>query len=119
MATNYHSENIQHDEDEDCRQAVGLRMARRHGIEPFTGTKTVKVPKVFYIDHRERDLDAGTVIHETARHFTVEADLADLAEMLSDAEHYAWLGTAELGQESFGLVSSARATAKAIRKAVQ
>ena len=80
---------------------------------------TVQLPKTFYDDHVARMLPAGVVVKETKRHYLVELDEAEFAELLSDSSHYAWLGTAELGQESLGLVASARATVAALRKVAQ
>ena len=81
---------------------------------------TVQLPKTFYDDHVARMLlPAGVVVKETKRHYHVELDPAEFAELLSDSTHYAWLGTAELGQESLGLVASARATVAALRKVAQ
>lgn len=80
-------------------------------------TVTVKIPKRFYDDHVARDLPAGKVVEDMPRHYRVELNAADYTELLSDADHYVWLGrTGDLDPEYFGLVSSARATVAALRK---
>jgi hypothetical protein len=85
-------------------------------------TNLIKIPKAFYIDHIERDLDAPEIVKRSARHFHVAAnDPAAVAELLSDANHYSdcagpgWCVGAE-ARDGIGLQSSARATAKAIIK---
>lgn len=77
---------------------------------------TIKLPKVFFTDHSERDLDTPEVIKETANHFIVSKDDSALPELLSDAEFY----VDEYGPNAEGLLgvkTSARATIKALRNA--
>jgi hypothetical protein len=86
----------------------------------------VKVPKRFIEDHSERECLRGedgerlwlkeVVKRELKNHYVVELTEAQAKELHSDAEHYAWLGTRELGWHMGGLVASARATRDALRK---
>jgi hypothetical protein len=76
-----------------------------------------KLPRVFYFDHVSRDLPeqgATRVVSETKRDVTVSMDAAAYDDLLSDAEHYATPD--QFGAEFFGLVSSARATARRLRE---
>jgi phenylpropionate dioxygenase-like ring-hydroxylating dioxygenase large terminal subunit len=84
-------------------------------MEWRTEMNLVKLPTRFYVDHMERDLDTPVAVKESARHVWVSLDDPALPELLSDAEHYAAPGMFE--REYFGLVSSARATVKAIKAA--
>jgi hypothetical protein len=79
-------------------------------------TKLIKLPKCFFVDHSERDLDTPVVIKETADHVMVSADDPALPELLSDAEFYAE-SSSYMGKQYFGLCMSARATARAIKAA--
>lgn len=86
----------------------------------------VKVPKRFIEDHSERECLRGdddervwlqdVVTRELKNHYVVELTEAQAKELHSDAEHYAWLGTRELGWHMGGLVASARATRDALVK---
>lgn len=92
----------------------------------------VRIPKRFIEDHAERECllaDDGTeygkrisvedvTVRELKNHYVVELTEAQAKELHSDAEHYAWLGTRELGWHMGGLVASARATRDALRKAM-
>ena len=83
-------------------------------------TDPIKIPQRFYTDHIERDLEAPEIVKATASHFYIRKDSPHLAELLDDAEHYANGGISTYDfPELFGLVSSARATARAIRKALR
>jgi hypothetical protein len=73
----------------------------------------VTVPPVFYADHVTRDLPAGRVVKQTKRAVTVELTADELAELRSDAEHYAH-SMADAGFEGRGLIASAKATLKAL-----
>ena len=73
----------------------------------------IRIPKRFYDDHAERDLRSPAIVKETARHYWIAAD-QNLTELLSDAEFYRDVPPDLPGY--FGLVSSARATANAIRR---
>lgn len=72
-------------------------------------TVVVKVPPRFYDDHVSRDLPAGTEIKRGRDLVTVELTADELAELRSDATHYA---DSSNGFEDRGLVQSARATVK-------
>ena len=80
-------------------------------------TETIRIPKVFYDDHYERCLPAPPVVRETKRHYFIEAvDTPALRELVSDADYYSM--TLGLCRDYHGLSYSARATFKAIRKAL-
>jgi hypothetical protein len=50
----------------------------------------VRIPKTFYDDHVvQRDLPAPPTIKETKSHYWIDTDHEDMAELLSDAQHYA------------------------------
>lgn len=80
------------------------------------------IPPVFFEDHGERacqldDYYARRVGPKSRRRLQVALTRRDVAELLSDAEHYASFG----GQDAFengAVCASARATVKAIRKQV-
>jgi hypothetical protein len=75
-----------------------------------------RVPGAFYEDHAARDLPAGTLLRHAGRQAVVQLDAESYAELLSDAQHYAtqdWDSPSEMR----GLVASAKATVKALRKA--
>ena len=78
-------------------------------------TQTIRIPHRFYIDHVERGLPAPGVLKRTKSHLWIDALSRDIPELLDDAEHYANNIDARDFPELFGLVRSARATAKAIR----
>lgn len=75
----------------------------------------IKLPKVFFVDHRERDLDTPVVVKETARYYFVSKSDQALSELLDDARHYA----SQNGPDVIfaGLKSSAKATVKALTEA--
>lgn len=81
-------------------------------------TKLIKLPKTFFIDHKERDLDTPEVAKETKANVWVHANDPYLAELKSDAQFYydLWCEGA-WDQYLFGLCMSARATLKAIENA--
>ena len=83
----------------------------------------IRIPKRFYDDHVERDLEAPEIIKETKRHYYINKYPSDyLAELLSDAKYYSdcagegwnWVGYGGIG---LAMQSSARATVKAIEAA--
>lgn len=50
----------------------------------------VMIPKTFYRDHAvERELPAPPVRFETGRHYAIDIDHPDMAELEDDARHYA------------------------------
>jgi hypothetical protein len=81
-------------------------------------TKLIKLPKAFFIDHKERDLDTPKIAKETKANIWVSAEDPYLAELKSDAAYYSDM--ADMGawdKYLFGLVRSAKATLKAIEEA--
>lgn len=52
-------------------------------------TNTVRIPRVFYIDHRDRDLPTPVAIGETSRHVIIDRADPALPELIDDARHYA------------------------------
>ena len=78
----------------------------------------IRIPKMFYIDHVDRDLPAPEIVRETKRHYFIDAKSEHLSEFLADAEFY-WdptLFACEFGDPLWGLIRSANATEKAIKK---
>lgn len=77
----------------------------------------IKIPTVFFDDHRSRECvehTAEPITKRLTRHYIVELDTRDAAGLMSDALHYS---NADLFNWALqGLVSSARATVQAIRK---
>ena len=62
----------------------------------FLGDNTmIRIPKRFYDDHAERDLESPAILKETARHYWIAAD-QHLAELLSDADFYSIENTSRL-----------------------
>lgn len=93
----------------------------------------ITVPVVFWDDHQGRDLvwysgdegewsfvtkshHGGYELKRTPKGVTLSLHPADIAELHSDAFHYADGGTRDFGVENFGLCSSARATYRKIEK---
>ena len=79
--------------------------------------KTIRIPKKFWHDHDNRDLDTPVVLRETKAHFFIAGDDPANSELLSDAEFYAAPWGPDDFEGAFGLKSSARATARALRDA--
>jgi len=81
----------------------------------------IRIPFRFYQDHQERDLDTPVNYAKSKSYVIIDSDDPALPELISDAEYYAsddgcvdpvmWEGWR-------GVVLSARATLKAIRKEV-
>jgi hypothetical protein len=80
-------------------------------------TASIRIPKRFYDDHVERDLDAPGILNETKGHYYIDALSPYLDELLSDAEYYAAMAN-YMDDHVFGICVSARATARAIRAAL-
>ncbi|MGP9791102.1 hypothetical protein [Roseinatronobacter sp. NSM] len=78
-------------------------------------TDLIRIPRAFYIDHQERDLPTPGVVRSTKHHLFVRADDPAIWELLNDAEHYAG-GGVDVACCGIGLVSSAQATARALKK---
>ena len=76
-------------------------------------TATIRIPRRFFDDHTERDLPAPAILKRNRTHYWIDANSADLAELLNDAEHYADRWGPDGG---LGLRMSAKATAKAIKQ---
>lgn len=74
----------------------------------------IRLPKLFFDDHWERELPTPVIIKETARHYFVSADDPAIPELLDDAEYY----TDPYGPDAPWLKRSALATANAIRSAL-
>ena len=82
-------------------------------------TKLIKIPQRFYEDHLERDLECPAIVKETKTHYWISADDEHLKELHEDADFYAFpYVDARPGEYLWGIVTSARATVKAIEKAV-
>lgn len=80
-------------------------------------TATIRIPRRFYDDHVERDLEAPGVLKATKTHYWIDALSPHLDELLSDADYYAD-SVGDMDSYLFGLCMSARATARAIRAAI-
>lgn len=94
--------------------ALERRLARADAGEP--APTLYRLPPVFYDDHVARALPAGELVRRTSRHVFVELDAAAFDELVSDARYYA----DEMGDAGFdghGLVTSARATLRALEAA--
>ena len=72
----------------------------------------IRIPKRFFDDHAERDLDTPAIIRETKNHYYIRSDDPFVDELRDDAEFYA----AEHGPDLLppGLKASARATLTAL-----
>ena len=80
-------------------------------------TKLLTIPRRFFDDHAERDLETPQIIKATKAGYTIRLDDPALPELLDDAEYYA--GSAgDMDRHVFGICMSAKATAKAIRAAM-
>jgi hypothetical protein len=91
-----------------------------HGFEEGKPEIEVRIPKTFIEDHARRALATGWLVKETKTHFIMSMTEDEWRDVLGDAEFYAdaqyIIGA--MGSEFLGMVSSARATAKAIRKQI-
>lgn len=79
-------------------------------------TNLIKIPKRFFDDHRERDLDTPRVMKATKSNYWISKNDPAISELISDAEYYVEIG--ELGafdKWMFGLVRSAKATLKSLQ----
>jgi hypothetical protein len=77
----------------------------------------VRIPRSFLDDHAQRDLDTPKVWRSTRRHYWIDRNDPATPELLSDATFYAD-GVGHFDAHLFGLISSARATAKALTQEV-
>ena len=76
----------------------------------------IQIPKRYYIDHEDNATYCKPlkIIKETKLHFYIEDKLTkDFEEFVCRAEHYA---DPRNGLDHFGIVTSARATIKALEK---
>lgn len=112
---------------EEQQKSIGERI-RQQGMMSLiqnTSSRTeITLPRVFFEDTLDSDTFKGfgdnpldsdewkLVGNKIRANLTKE----DIDELKSRAQYYIDMGTAELGQESLGLVSSARATLKALEK---
>lgn len=71
----------------------------------------------FYEDHAERNLPTPAEVPGPKGKVSFQLDDPATPELLSDAEHYG-CGGVDASMVDIGLISSAQATAKAIRKAM-
>lgn len=78
----------------------------------------IRIPTRFFDDHAERDLPTPAIQKSTKAHYWISLDDPDLPELLNDAEHYQY-STLQSDPYYFGLIASARATAKAINDALE
>lgn len=82
-------------------------------------TNLVKIPQRFLQDHADRDLDTPEIVKITSKHFWISLDDPHTTELYQDAEFYAkpWVDS-KPGDGLWGVVVSARATKRALDKAV-
>lgn len=75
----------------------------------------LKLPKRFFEDHRERDLDTPIVVKQNSSYVWVDQSDPHLAELKSDADYYSdmW-DIGGFDKWLFGICRSAKATVKAI-----
>lgn len=78
----------------------------------------VWLPELFWQDHFDRELPAGTLIRRAGTRVLVEATEAELTEIREDAEFYADPWGPDFGGEEYGrrLKASAKRTVSAIDK---
>ena len=78
--------------------------------------ETLKITKLFLIDHEQRDLPMPEIVKETKQHYFIQIDWANIGytDLYDDAEYYAggtdWLDGMQ------GIRSSARAVLKNMEK---
>jgi len=76
----------------------------------------VKVPLLFYFDHKGRDLPSGKIIKEYSKYVLVELNEDEFSELLSDAEYYSNIVKMSEDKTMLGLQLSAKATARILLK---
>lgn len=81
----------------------------------------IRIPKAFIKDHAGRALATGWLVKETKGHFIMSMTEEEWKDVLGDADFYgdAQYIVGAMGSEYLGLSSSARATAKSIRKQIE
>lgn len=80
-------------------------------------TRIFKLPPKFHDDHVRRDLPGGTVVRATKTHVYVELDHPEWVSLMDDAIYYRDNMDSDAGftgPDAFALLSSARATVKAL-----
>ena len=79
----------------------------------------IRIPTKFFYDHAERMLPTPEIVRQTKTHIWIDADDAALFELHDDAVHHAHELDPPDGIGSLiGLISSARATYRAIEAAI-
>jgi len=79
----------------------------------------IQIPKHFYRDHQERDLDTPVNYTKAKGYVVIDSRDPALPELINDAEFYADEAMCqEFWETCRGVVMSARATLKAIRIAL-
>lgn len=79
----------------------------------------VRVPSKFWDDHKSRDCSPSAIIVKSTKRATVVLlDEAALDDLTSDAKYYADENTADGDRMLIAMAASARATLRAIEKAV-
>jgi len=73
----------------------------------------IRIPRKFYDDHRERDLETPPAVKENSRSVWIDTTHPDFAELVSDAKYYAE-DTAGWNQDSLHWVYAARRLLTAI-----
>lgn len=76
-------------------------------------TPGIRLPRVFFEDHRSRDLDTPTIIDSSSRYIWIDESDPAIPELLSDAEYYA-SEAMHMDPPRPGLAASARATLVAL-----
>ena len=78
----------------------------------------IRIPKRFYQDHVERDLEAPAIVRQSKGHYFIDATSEHFDEFSSDASFYADPACFdfEFGSHLASLILSARATERAIEK---
>ena len=76
----------------------------------------VRLPRLFYEDHKDRELPSGSPKKWLAREVDVELTKEEYDEVLDDARHYADPANGYAAEGYRGLVMSARATVKRLEQ---
>jgi hypothetical protein len=77
----------------------------------------VKLPRLFYIDHRDRDLPSGEIVRVIGNRIEVALDEEAFEDLISDAKHYGFGGMDWDGYGSEGsLEKSAKRTYEILTK---
>ena len=76
--------------------------------------KTIKLPKIFWDDHKSRDLPAGEEISRNKVRVTVSVTRAEFVEIWSDAEFYAKVDG--FWEPDWRLIGSAKSTMNACKR---